>query len=199
MTSLNKYSFIRLSEAPFHGTSHDFDSFDVSKADPNNNTTQPLWGLNFTERNGVGNKIFSGQNGFVIEVEFTKPDRILVLNKPINQQSELIQQALNPIIDTLLNLPNLKTDQFSGSIIKQKQDLATRSIKAIKLIHLFNLNRDAINIPNLNTVNGFKREISMFLDSLGIYGASFLEYSDGDPIYTIWNTSIIKILSKKQV
>ena len=88
----------------YHGTKHNFDKFDITKAGTGTGINHLGRGLYFAENENVAQRyrrlLAKGEDGYLYRVDIdTDPDRLLDLDAPLSAQSAYIQTALAKLAD----------------------------------------------------------------------------------------------------
>lgn len=148
-----------LQQVAWHGTPHDFDSFNTERIGSGSGMNMHGWGIYFAANRKEVEKYkkISGKNGKTIKTEIPEKNELLYENKPFKEQPEEIKRGLEK---TYASLNKNQKRVFADRLIKpaQKGKEFIESSKKLKIMQAALSSFDKIKKPD--ELSAFQRNLS---------------------------------------
>ena len=181
-------------QTAYHGSPVLYDKFDMSKVGSGNGTASYGWGANLSSVRDVAKMyaLLAGGDPESVQVakfDIPEDDVLLAYDKRFSEQPQKVKDALQPYADEYKQSDGERGikiyDVFSGAQIQEKIADA--------------LNEGRISVPGglSGPVDETSREVSMFLNSLGIPGLRYPDDSGNGYDFVIWDENVMHMLERE--
>ena len=181
-------------QSAYNGSSALYDKFDMSKVGSGNGTASYGWGAYLSSAREVAELYVRlaggfGENAQVAKFDIPENDVLLSYDKRFSEQPQKVKDALQPYADEYKQSDGERGikiyDVFSGAQIQEK------------IADALNEGRISVDGGLNGPVEANSREVSMFLNSLGIPGLRYPDDGGKGDNFVIWDENVMHMLERE--